>query len=244
MANLTYNNYTFDEDAVWFTINKRGIIGRTGRRNLVAEQWVIHGRVNGADVSAVNAKIALVEAAMVDGGDLVFSLGSHSLLSSNCTEGTHVRLFSWLPGYDGVHGSGAENVLRRSFRMIIDGITVNTADTDIIEWHESVFTIGTGGPIIVPSGSLAGIVEPQQIQAYTHFITIQSGYGVGLTTYPIPASPIWRFTGGVYYEPLQCRSGPATPSQWGINQNTGYRWNWNYQCWSTFPLTGLPTLFT
>ena len=241
MAFLQYGTYPFQADSTWFTINRQAVIGQTGRRNFVHHQWIINGRLNGSGNVDLTAKIAALEAACVDGADLTFSLGGHQLLSAVTTEGTHVRSFRWLSGYDGVRGSGAECVLRRTFQLIIDGLVPATTDTDIVAWRESIIGIGTGGPDIKPVGSLSGVIQAQQVQALTPYFAIQSGYAIGLTTQPAAATPHWtpNGAGGVYWIPEKFRQGPTSPD-YGLHFNTHFKTEWSYSFWSASALAGSP----
>lgn len=246
MAHITLGSYSLAEDRCWFTRHIRSIFGKTGRRSFLHHQWVINGCVAGANTAAVDAARVEFDNNVVDGVDVVFSLGStQSLISANCVNGTRVRELTWLPGFDGVRGSGAEDVNRRSFRLIIEGLKKVTSDTDIVEWHERVVGVGTGGPRIVPVGSLSGNVAAQQTQNYTKCEAIQTGYGIGLTAYPNPATPIWvSGTNGVYEYFERRRHGVSTPSQWGVNLNTLFRRDWSYHFFSTVgPLVGSPNAF-
>lgn len=229
---LFWGPYPFLPGAIWFTINKRPIIGRTGRRNFVEETWFINGRVQGTTPAEVIDQVALLEAGLdLDNQNLVFSL-YHQLLNADCIEGTHIRDFKWLTGYDGVRGSGAELVLRRTFHLIVSGTKVVTSDTDIIEYSETVSGYGTGLPSVVEAGSLFGLPQPQSAQAKTSFHSWQRGYCKGLTATPSAASPIWIGNPNVFYVPTTLGGGISTPERWGVNQNTGFKIDWSYRAWS------------
>jgi len=245
-STLSYNGYTFPPDMSWFTINRVGIVGGTGRLIKVRNIWDCHSRVNTAPglsgapaLGDLDTKIKQVEAAMRDGGDLIFSLGSSMrLISSDCTEGTHIKNFSWNKGTDGVNGFGAEQILRRSCSFTIYGDILVTTDTDIIEYQDSLRAIGSGGPRIVPVTSLSGGVQAQQLTATTPFYAIQSGYATGLRGYPTPPLPNYQFVGGVFYFPETLEVDHVTPKSWGRNINTGFTVRWSYRCWSAIGLLG------
>ena len=241
---LSLGTYDFDPDRTWFTINRRAVIGQTGRRNFVHHQWQINGSVAAANSTALAVKVAALEEACVDGVDLVFSLCGHQLLSADTTQGTHVRMFRWIPGYDGVRGSGAECVLRRTFQMIVDGLVPQTADTDIVAWRETIMGMGTGGADIKPVGSLSGGVQAQTVQDFTPYFAIQSGYAIGLTGYPAVATPLWtpNGNGGVYWIPSKFRTGFTSPD-YGLNTNTHFKTEWSYAFWSASVLAGTPAGF-
>lgn len=247
MAHISLGSYNLPEDRCWFTRHIRSVFGKTGRRSFLHHQWVINGSLGGPGYTTATVDAARVDFDnnVVDGVDLIFSLGStQSLISGDCVNGTRVRELTWLPGYDGVRGSGAEDVNRRTFRLIIEGLKKVTSDTDIVEWHERVVGIGTGFEKIVPVGSLAGPVTAQQTQLYTKCEAIQTGYGIGLTQYPIPATPIWTGGGGVYEYSERRRMSLSTPSNWGRNLNTMFRRDWSYHFFSTIgPIVGSPSFF-
>ena len=245
MAHLTYNGTDFPENSAWFTRSSRPIIGKTGRRNFIHEQWVIHGRVNGANTAEVDAARVAFESTLVDGGDLSFSLGTTQRLNSADTvQGTHIRELYWGTGYDGVRGSGAEDVLRRTFRLVIDGLLRMTSDTDVIEYRETVQGVGTTGPRILPVGSLTGEVTPQQTQLKTKSEAIQSGYVIGLTGYPNPSTPIWINGQNDVYEYFERRKNTLhSPQQVGKNESTGYKRSFSYHFWSKHQIIGSPNFF-
>lgn len=229
---LWYGDYPFLQGSVWFTISKRPIIGPTGRRVYVHESWSITGRVEGPTNPQVVAACEALEAAIVDGQDLLFTNSSHGIVSANTTEGTHVRLFQWLSGFDGVRGSGAELLLRRTFNLVIDAKYVATSDTDMYAYDETVSGMGTGGPDVVPVMSLFGYPQAQQRRLRTPFSSIQRGRAIGLTTYPAASTPIWQFTPNVYYYPESITTSLSTPKAWGVNVNTLYEIAWAYRAWS------------
>jgi len=239
MPQFFYNGYGFDENAVWFTIIRTPRLGGTNRRAYVDHDWYIEGAAYGANTAAVQAKMAAIENAMVDGGDLVFTL-YHSLRSADCVSGTHVGMFQWSRGFDGVRGSGAELVLRRTFKARIYGRILAASDTDLIQYRESIHGIGDTGPIIIPVGSLVGDVQAQQTQLKTPWWAFQSGYAIGLTSTPSAATPIWQVTPGVYYDHPSVDLEIDTPISWGINQNTGFKIAWRYKCWSRASLMTSP----
>lgn len=246
MAHITYNGFAFTENASSFVRHIRPIVGRTGRRNFVHHQWIIDSRVEGNNTDEVDLATIAMNNCLVDGGDLVFSLGTtQNLISANTIEGTHVRSLTWTKGYDGGNGSGAEDVLRRTFRVVIDGLQRVTSDTDVIEYHETVQGIGTGGPRILPVGSLSGPVTAQQTQQYTKCEAIQSGYAIGLGTRPNPSTPIWiSGMNGVWEYFERRRFGVESPQHIGRNMSTGYKRSWSYQFWSEIgPLVGTPNFF-
>ncbi len=236
---LFYNGHGFGLDCVWFRIVRQPIIGGTGRTNYVDHRWYLNGRVNGANTAAVVAGVQAVENALVPGGDLVFTI-YHKLLNADCVAGTQIRNFVWSEGYDGVRGSGAELVLRRTFSCIISGRTIATSDTDLVQYSETIRGVGTGGPITYPVTSLIGAVQAQQTVLFTPYWTTQSGFAVGLTAEPPASTPIWQFTPNVFYMPDQVSIGLSTPINWGINVNTGFRTEWRYVCWSAFPIVVNP----
>ena len=255
---LTIGGYTLDPDSAWFTVHSVGIMSQTGLMEKIRRSWAITGRLNGTSISNLNAKVVDFEQNHVIAGvDVVFSLApgggnSMQLLSSQCLNGTLIQSLTWLNGFDGVRGNGAEGIIRRTFQLNIYGdqlYTGQNAASPITAWHEKIQLLGTGGPRIVPVMSLNGAVQAQQIQALTPFYAIQSGFAVGRTTWPIPPTPIWQNTAGVYYYPDQVSFGKETPRKWGLanngSQNTEFPVNWSYKCWASLQanLAGNPTFY-
>lgn len=240
---LSIGSFDCDEDSAWFRIDREGIVGGTGRLTKVRNIWTIYGRVNGTDESSVDTEVVALEAAVVDGIDIEFSLGSTmSLTSDDTTEGTHIKSFSWLTGSDGVRGSGAEGILRRSFKLVVYGDILVASDTGITQWSESLNGIGTGGPNTIPVVSLLGDVQAQTTQARTPCFLIQSGFAVGITETPVAPSPIYYGVPGIYYMPLLGSQQKFTPKSLGINQNTQFGIRWSYKCWSINQLVGSTSL--
>lgn len=238
---LSIGSFNCDIDAAWFTIRRQGIVGNTGRIIKTRNVWDISGRVNGTTIAGVDTKVVALENAIYDGIDVSFSLGSTMFLrSSQCTEGTHIREFTWLTGYDGVRGSGAEAKLRRTFHLVVYGDIVDTTDTDIILWQESLTFIGNGGPQIVPVKSILGQVQPQQLSAYTPMWITQTGIARGMTTVPPAATPAFIGFSGVYYPEGGISFSQLTPTNYGRNENTGFGVRWNHKCWTTSNYYGTP----
>lgn len=240
---LTIGANTLQQDAAWFTINWQGILGGT---NLLAKTritWTINGYVR-ADpgqtlansMAQVESLVVAMETCIQEGTDLVFSIGATMrLLSANCMSGTHVRDFAWLTGYDGVRGSGAEAVLRRSFRLVIYGDIVATPGTNYTSYSDSLKFIGTGGDRTVPVPSLNGTVQAQQLELYTPQWVLQSGSAIGLTSRPTAATP--QFLGvGYYPNPEGFNVTEFTPKDWGQNLNTQFGCAWSYRCWLPTPV--------
>lgn len=236
---LSIGDYDCDNDAAWFGIERNGIFGSTGRVTKVRHTWTIMGRVNGSDSSAVDAEVIALETAVEDGIDIVFSLGSTmSLLDADCTEGTHIKSFQWLTGSDGVRGSGAEGILRRSFKLVVYGDKLAASDTVITQWHETLTGIGNAGPRIVPVGSITGTVQAQQVQAHTPCFLIQSGYAVGRDATPAYPDPVYFGVSGIHYMPEAMTVSKFTPKDWGRIQNNQFGIRWSYKCWCINPLVG------
>jgi len=238
---LTIGSVTLQPDAAWFHIDRVGILGQTNRITKTRNIWTIDGYVKSTStgVSAatlqaeVDTRVLALESAVREGIDVTFSLGSSMHLRSvDCLEGTHIKSFSWLTGYDGVRGSGAEGLLRRTFRLIVYGDILATSDTDITQWQESLSFIGTGLKKTVPVGSLTGGVQAQQVQAYTPYYILQSGFAVGMTVYPSPPSPSFQGIAGYYYLPDSVSTTKTTPRNWGRNRDTNFGVRWSYKCWS------------
>lgn len=249
---LTIGNLPMDMSRSWFTIRRRGIRSQTNRLFKVRTWWDITGSVNAdpgqtspASMAQVDEKVVALEDVLVDGIDIHFSIGSTmNLISSQTTEGTHIEHFSWLPGFDGVRGSGAEGLLRRTFHLVIFGDEVVTdSGTDITSYHDSIRAIGSGGPKVVPATSLAGGVQAQQTIAATPFFAVQSGYATGLLGYPTAPLPLYTGVSGVFYFPDSLELLTETPREWGKNLNLNYPIRWSYRCWSANNLLGTPPVF-
>ena len=248
---LAIGGYALQPDQAHFRIDRYGILGATNRLNRVRNTWHIWGRVNSTPgvsnstaKSQVDALVVAVETSVRDGMDLVFSLGSTmKLLSGACMEGTHVRRFTWTTGIDHVNGSGAEGVLRRTFELEVYGDIPVASDTMITEWQDSITSMGTGGPLVRPVGSLSGGIQAQQTQAVTPYHCIQSGFARRFDDYPLAPVPNFFGVPGVYYDPASLATTRITPRNYGRNLNSNYGCRWHYRAWSAAPLLGNPQSF-
>ena len=244
--------FVTDPGVSWFTITKRGILGGTNRINFVRNRWDINSRVQADEgLSGVEAaanlapKVSLLERSVRDYCDISFSIGADSqLLSTQCVSGTHVAQFMLIPGYDGVRGSGAEDVLRRTFKLSVYGDQIVTSsDTLITQYRDSLRARGSGLGKTVPVGSIGGTVQPQQLSNFTPFWVTQSGFAEGLLNYPTPPTPQFYYVPNVFYLPESLEIQRYTPKAWGINQNTGFGIRWNFIAWSAYALLGNPQTF-
>lgn len=254
ISSLTGPTFTCDPSSTSFVIRRRGIRGATNRINYVRNTWDIWGRVN-ADLPAGSTATALqaatdvavvaLESSVRDGISLVFSLGSTAnLISSECVSGTHVETFEWTRGFDGVHGSGAEALLRRTFHLVVYGdFLVTNTDTFITQWQETISIIGSGGPRTVPVISLFGAVQAQQLSVFTPYYIVQRGSATGLLSAPTANPPAFLGTPSVFYLPETISASTGTPRKWGINTSTEFPVTWNYRAWTALSVASSPTGF-
>ncbi len=254
ISSPTGPSFTCDPSSTSFVIRRRGILGATNRINYVRNTWDITGRVNadlpaGSTAAALQAAtdVALVafEAAVRDGISIVFSLGSTAnLISSQCVSGTHVLHFEWLRGFDGVNGSGAESLLRRTFHLVVYGdFLVTNTDTLITQWQETISIMGSGGPRTVPVVSLYGAVQAQQLSVFTPYFITQRGSATGLLSAPAGNPPAFLGNPNVFYLPETISASTGTPRKWGVNASTEFPVSWNYKAWTALAVTGSPTGF-
>lgn len=235
---MSWGGFSFDDNECWFEVHKKPVLSRINKRQFVRERWVITGTRHGANTAAIVSKIQAVENAVAnDYRDLTFSSG-HQLLNANTISGCKVEQFEWLSGIEyGDPGSGVELVMRRTWRLIITGDVLDS-EHDILEWYESVRTVGTGGLRWIMMGSLTGPVQIQEVQLWTPYLTIQSGFGKGHLAYPVPATPIWPS-----FEHVERRDIQYGTPEFHTNYNTDWAVRWRYVFESAAALTGTPTFF-
>lgn len=195
---LSVGGYDFAPNRVWFTIDRSSKVSVQGYRVATNHVWHINGWVGGegSTVNSISAEIMALEAALVHNVDVIWKTDAgadlaHSLRASDCVNGTQITKPSWRISHDGQKGSGAEYVNRRSFHFTVSGTTLDVDAPQIVQWRESLHFIGNGGPRFVAAGSLNGPVQMQQTQLYTPYRCIQSGRAVGLTSWLIPATPLF-----------------------------------------------------
>lgn len=194
---LTWGGYSHAENSVGFTISKNVQMSQRGLPFKTNHVWVINGVLRSTTQSDLTAQMAALEDAYKQNDqDLKFLFDNggethHKLLASSTISGTRVRSFNWLNGQAGVWGSNTEYVFRRSYRIIVDAESFADGADGILTSTESLTFRGTGGPRWVLAGSLTGPMQRQNVQLYTPFIAIQSGYALGLTAAPPFPGPLW-----------------------------------------------------
>jgi hypothetical protein len=223
--NFRYNGLDLPAGAVRFTISYSQPATMFGKSGINTEIWDIVGYVRATTRDLLNDAIATVEAAFrANGGDLkiVDSLGTvtnHLLLNSSTLNGNNPVQFAWIV----TPPTPGEFVLRRSFRLRVVG---QTAPLDyshpLMEWHESLRYMGTGGSVVKWRPSLTGVPMAQIVQVASTVTVIQRGTALGIGDYPVPPDP---------YFPLFLQVLPSSPIEYVTPRTLGsvptqYRVNW------------------
>lgn len=113
----------------------------------------------------------------------------HVVETADTMDGTRIS-FGWGEGTSrATRGSGVEYLAYRSFRGLM---TCEIADPEeeIVEMHETIRQIGSGGAEFVVKESIPSTPIIQVLQAATGLQIIQEGYAVGFTGYPAFPAPV------------------------------------------------------
>lgn len=133
--------------------------------------------------------------------------------------------------FDGGRGMYATAV---DFRLTLRAIYPNTGVV-YQDFREEIQVTGTGGPRKILVESLTGVPQEQILTQRTPVTARQSGFAVGLSTYPPYPTPIWPRVEQV--ERRQQNKGAPTNNA-GVF--TDYPISWTYQFLSPSPLGGTP----
>lgn len=243
---VTYGSHQHAQAENWFRFEYRFRYNSLGLRQSQINRATIWGTLVGTSQSDIKAKIAALENAYaVNGLDLIVLLNDdttssrHVLLNADTIDGVQVKDISWLDR-DPRHGqSGTEYVNKRMYRIILESEKIGPNPSALTAWEESVFSVGTGGPIFIQKGALTGPPQRQTIQLQSSYSAIQTGRAVGYLGYPAAiASPIWP--GDEHVERRQIIT--ETP-KFGARLNTEFPIRWRYTFESASALTGGPTFF-
>lgn len=232
---LSYNGYNHSDNEVWFSITKQAVYGPRRRREREVQTWDIRGVLiadeNASDQEAnLTAKIGALETAYsTNGGDLIFTGNTsgntrHTLLSSNTINGIQVVGIDWLPGNQGIWGSGTEYVNKRSYRIRLRAETL-WSDDELYFYRSTFSYTGTTGNKKIWMPSLTGVPQQQIVQAATTQKIVQTGMNIGMTNWlPIDAPLL-----GPIYEHLDRRQYSRDfPLEQNINLPLKYPTRWTY----------------
>lgn len=237
-AILKYGSYTHQPNSVMLDIVRRGMSSRMGRMFGVKETWNIKGVLMASSASALSTLVDQLQAAYSQNGyDIEFSITGgivHKLLNSDCIGGVQVVQFLWLGS--GPRGSGVEGLFRRTYQIVVEGMKRVGASNLVLEYQDQIRYIGTGGTRVLRVESLAGDPQPQNVCLYTTSRAIQSGYAVGLTTWPTPAAPKWHGYGR-YDRYMQSFGTPRFIGS-GSSSHMLYPVTWRYEYEAEIPFVG------
>lgn len=232
-----------DNNENWFHVEKRLKLSSVGLRQHQVVRWTIWGVVKAATKSALTTALAQTTNSFSTGGkDLLFldddgvTATDHFTLNAGTLDGTQVVSFGYLPGNpQGAWGSGTEYTLRRTYKAVIEAKVLDSEGA-ILQWFESVRTIGDGGPKFVMQGALTGPVQRQQTQQFTPYVALQMGRAVGHLDYPFAATSLWPAS--LHRDKSVVTTG--TP-KFGPVTNTEFPISWRYVHESATALIGGPT---
>lgn len=157
------------------------------------------------------------------------SLSPHYLSSSGSISGVRVEQVEFPKDQN-----TGEYATDRSFRIALSADYLNT-NLGLVDFREEIQVSGTGGPRNVGVETLTGRPQLQQVNARTLVRARQSGFAVGLQSYPRYPSAVWP----AVEEVDKRQQNKGAPKRNGLGYME-YPISWSYSFLSNGPLGGTP----
>lgn len=213
------------------------ILSKRGKRREYINRIVIEGELQAEGQAALRSEIEnIINVYSQDGLDFYYkeddlTISPHSLISNHPKNLTGNRIVSrsWPKGWPG------EYIVCRNFQIVIASHW-HDAESDLVEFHETVQIIGDGGSTVEGIETRIGPPIIQQTNAQTLVSAVQTGRLYTMSSSPalfVP-SPIWPrpLLKRISVQPISGRSRGRGYSDYGMA--------WNYETLSPAPLSGNP----
>lgn len=227
---LQLGSYSFPRDTVQFVIEKRAVLGKTGRRTSHRIVWHVWGYLTAADASAITSAIAAFEAAArTDNQTIAFydndsNLTAHYINTGETLNGVRITGGpDYTPGLAGQWGPTTEYFNRRSFKLRIEAEIPAVEGFGVVYYREVARLLAPGFADFVVQEALSGLPQRQETAQFTKQIAQQEGMAIGFESPILPPATIWP---SVHMKPRPFKSEVGTPIEWGINKNTHYQTSW------------------
>jgi len=232
---LKYNTFTAKQGQAVPRISREYVRDAGGVRRGFIERWDVEGWLDEDTPQQLTTALAALEAALVDGHDLILYLpdgsteSSHALKTADCLGGVQVA-----SGPDFDRNEGGEYVTYRSFRVAFEGFVEDESAEQIIEWEETVeISGGIQGRVFLQP--LVGRPVEQTVATQTPYVMVQSGRALGRIPYPAANAP--KFPSRVTDSSIRYRG----PRRYARGVFSDYETSWTYVMTSADPISGTPT---
>ena len=236
---LRYGNYDHALAEAAVVIERSTLQSEDGVPYAVRERWLISGVLQAESQLELTEAIAALCAAYAAPAEEVSlrqgdgaTLTAHRLRASDTLGGIRVVMPPSFPA-----GEGAEYSRYRSYRVVLEAdVRLHARDAEILAWSESLEFSG-GGPREVYLELRNGPPQRQTVSQETPFRVVQQGRAVGLTGYPLIATPLWP----AQEDRPERRIRHLLPRTVGHGRDrtaTEYEVTWSYSFHSATPLVG------
>jgi len=186
----------------------------------------------------LTAQIEALQAAYVNGGDLLLTLNDGSIAPTSIINGLTLGGTRVVRAPSFPDGSGAEYVTKRRFIAAIEA-EVPTLDGNTALWsfEESLSYQGTGGPATDVIETVQGDPVPQTLRQRTAVTAVQAGRAVGYLDYwlQLYSFPTWPSIEQQQFRVQEMLSAKRIGSSYKFFPTI-----WRYTFKSATPLSGSP----
>lgn len=190
-----YGTYKHGDMECWFNEDRQTVYGVEKVPLFDTVRWDIHVFLQ-RDTPALlkSAEIAMAKAYANEGQDAGFYLAdgtptAHRVANADTIRGVRVTRRPFFP-----ESRGAEGVRWRNIGITLEWEMPVAESQVMLTWEQAIRIQGDGGP---DWDIIAGVVGQPIIMPKTEgskVVVIQSGRGVGMNYYPLPATPVWMQT--------------------------------------------------
>lgn len=236
---VRYGSYNHDPGEVEFSHTKDALYTEAG--TIWAHQWRIEmrGQLVGSSEADMDAKQAALEAAYASNGEdwalVLTSTSDSNLALANSDTLGGVRVVGGI-SYQDMRNAAYVTYLPYSITLeAIVPIASGSLDTSLLSFEESVQKEG-GGPRYGMLEPLVGRPVRQLLKRQTIYRARQTGRAIGISTRPIPPSPLWpewQVEAPIIETPHPTRIGGGADTAY-----YRYEVSWDYRYEAASPLIG------
>lgn len=237
---LKYGSYSFNQYTTSVPISRAFTFDSQGRRDKETQTWTITTVLQDTTQSGIKSKIAALEAALVDGSDLILYHNDGTTPSAHAVANCRIGSIGF------PKASGAEYANQRTVEISITGEVTSTKADTIVAFQESVSYSGNGGPRYVWQECLTGVPQKYEAVSHTLYRAVQSGSATGRASdpaaadpYPTPPAPLFPaalLEGGIDSAPMELERSTSYDEYGTVL----YSIRWTYEFASVDPLEAFP----
>lgn len=233
---IKYGNFSYPENECELTITQKTQRGPFGAAVAIRRTWRIAGRLAGASQAELTTAIQALEAAQIDGYDLILYTDSgitesaHVLRSAGSIGGVKVEEVSYPEGRGAEYGT---------FRNFVTEYTALYAigSSGLIDWQETLEFTG-GGSVFNFTQTLQGPPVRNDVCEQTTYRAFQTGSAVAMGTWPNFPPPAF----GAYFEHRERRIQSRGTPKYNDTGQSSFPINWSYEFESANPFgSGFPS---